>query len=192
MANNERLFFVDLETSGLEPRMHDILEIGILVVDQDLQEVASWSRVIKHDLEKVLFDPEAYDMHRKNGLLDAVPRGVKMEVAVAECRHFLLEHGIHTKNRDGSRMYKAAMCGSSVHFDRAYLAVYAPEVESLFSHRNIDVSSISGICRVWNPRFFFDGLTAPDFPTTHRTLDDCRRSVAILSKFRPAFESLRL
>lgn len=191
MANNERLFFVDLETSGLEPRMHDILEIGILVVDQDLQEVASWSRVIKHDLANVLFDPEAYDMHRKNGLLDAVPRGVKMEVAVAECRHFLFEHGIHTKSRDGSRTYKAAMCGSSVHFDRAYLSVYAPEIESLFSHRNIDVSSISGICRVWNPRFFYDGLTVSESPTTHRTLDDCHRSVAILSKFRPAFETLK-
>lgn len=39
------LAWIDLETTGLDPDVHDILEIGIIITDRELNEVAreSWS-----------------------------------------------------------------------------------------------------------------------------------------------------
>ncbi len=34
------LAWIDLETTGLDPDVHDILEIGIIITDRELNEVA--------------------------------------------------------------------------------------------------------------------------------------------------------
>jgi oligoribonuclease len=46
---------------------------------------------------------------------------------------------------------KFPMMGSSVHFDRGFLRVHMPRVESFFSFMNIDVSSIKNLIKIWEP-----------------------------------------
>lgn len=41
MIKETRLAFIDLETSGLDPELHEILEIGVIVTDFKLKELGS-------------------------------------------------------------------------------------------------------------------------------------------------------
>ena len=72
------------------------------------------------------------------------------------------------------------MCGSSVHFDRSFLAESMPTVVNHFSHRNIDVSSVKELCRRLNPELF-EKLEWATTPTkAHRAIDDCMDTIGEL------------
>lgn len=66
--------WTDVETTGLDETKGDLLEIAIVVTDDQLNEVASASTVIRPpvslDATIAKMDPYVKDMHTKNGLID--------------------------------------------------------------------------------------------------------------------------
>lgn len=80
------------------------------------------------------------------------------------------------------------LAGSTVSFDRSWLREHFPELERLFSHRSIDVSSLTELAKRWAPEVYKGrpgaGLSQDDKP--HRALADARESINTLRYYRAA------
>jgi oligoribonuclease len=181
------LAWVDIETTGLDPLNDLILEVGVLITDENLAEIAATSLVVGYpgfDARSMAID-YVKEMHDKSGLWEDVAASETPLGPVSKALAYWLDY---------ARGAGLPMAGSSIHFDRQFLAHRMPEFEALFHYRNIDVSTVKELCRLWRPDLFagrpFAGREAPAKP--HRVLDDLRDSVAELSYYRNTFLNGRI
>ena len=72
------------------------------------------------------------------------------------------------------------MCGSTVCYDRQWLAHHMPTLEAWFHYRSVDVSTIIELARRWAP----DAEPAELADKPHRALADVRRSMSLLRAYR--------
>lgn len=142
---NDRLVWVDMEMSGLQPETDRILEIAMIVTDGDLNIVAEGPVLVVHQEDAVLDRMDAWNKgtHGKSGLIDKVKASTLTEVEVeAECLAFLKQH---------VKSSISPMCGNTIHQDRRFMNRYMPKLEAYFHYRNIDVSTIKELCKRWQP-----------------------------------------
>jgi oligoribonuclease len=87
------------------------------------------------------FDPAAYDMHRKSGLLDLVrTKGLPHDEVHRSVVAWL--------ERFAPKENSLVLTGNTIRFDRAFLKAQFPQVEERFLHyRMIDVSSFKEVAR---------------------------------------------
>lgn len=139
--------WVDLETTHLEPYRGHIWELGLIITDTQLNELARESWVIKADREKLGHVSDwSLEQHAKSGLLrEALASKWTAESAEREALIWL--HGRTNWIGDG----KVPMAGASVHFDRAWLKVQMPQLEKWFYYGNLDVSSVEKLANAWWP-----------------------------------------
>lgn len=177
--SNDRLIWVDMETTGLDPRQELPLEIGFIITDLSLEVIDQWDCMIwdtpVYD-EKVL-DKFILDMHGPGGSLlleEAQMEGIVAAEAFAEGLNWLQGHGVVPNGRIGTE----PMVGSSVQFDRDWLFVHAPEVFASFHYRNIDWSTVKELCRRYNPPVYakIDQFTKKR--EIHRVLPDIEDSIS--------------
>jgi len=71
---NERLFWIDLEMTGLNPDNDHILEIASIVTDNNLVVLAHGPNLVIHQSEQHLSVMNAWclNQHTQSGLLDRV------------------------------------------------------------------------------------------------------------------------
>lgn len=128
------LAWVDVETTGLQPRADRLLAIGCIITDEKLRERArgEWECWCPPDTE--FTDVKAYDMHTKSGLLERCQRSkVKLADALAE----------FTKMVDTACAgEKPHMAGNTVWFDRDFLRANGVSIDRHFFHRTLDVSTL--------------------------------------------------
>lgn len=172
MTRKDLICWLDLETTGIDPCADRILEVGMILTDFDLNEVAEFSRVIKPvDLDLARMSPIVSAMHNANGLLqDVHARGVGTREAHADAVEWLAQH-----TEKGS----APSAGFSVGFDRSFLAVHCWALHEYLSHRSIDCSTLKILKRAWRP-----GIAEPQGRGSHRVLDDCREAMTFLRAMR--------
>ncbi len=169
--------WVDTETFGLDFENDPIIEVGLCLTAPDLTVIdqAAW-RIWSHRHERRLEAMEpgdfVFEMHTASGLFEAArtlgqystPRQAEESIT-----YWLQEKGV-TKAHP--------MCGSSVQFDRQMLAAQMPQVESVFSYRNIDISTLKELCRRVNPEMYA-GLEEDVVPAKrHRALPDLKDTIA--------------
>lgn len=176
MHTDERLVWLDLEMTGLDPDENVIVEIATLVTEADLTVVAEGPDLVLHatddDLAKMV--PIVQEMHAKSGLTDAIRASeITVEQAQQQTLDFVREHcptvGQHP------------LCGNTIGTDRRFLAKHMPELENHLSYRSVDVSSIKELAQRWYPRAF---AARPAKAECHRALDDIRESLAELRYWR--------
>lgn len=168
------LCWLDLETDGLDARQNVILELGIVVTDDELTEIARASWVLHYVRAAGVFEPPAHvvEMHTATGLFEECARSFLRDRDVARMAiNFLEELGVPRA--------EVPLCGSSVHFDRSFLREWMPELDSYFHRRIVDVSVLLELAKRWYPSVY---QSAPDKP--HRALADLDRSIALLKTFR--------
>lgn len=171
---SKHLVWVDLETTGLNPDSDRILEIGVIVTDSALNEVVSLSRVLfTEDLVLQSMDPWCVETHAANGLVDACRNSV--------CTRPQSERDILDVVSAFADPRTASICGSSPHFDRAFLRRHMPALESWFHFRNLDVSTVRQLVALWSPERAW-----PIPAIAHRALPDLRASIAELRHYREA------
>lgn len=168
------LFWVDLETTGLDERhgVGEILEYAIVVTDLQLNEMGSKEAVIAHEMAWIedCMSPEVKEMHTKNGLLDEIrkisdvpnkPWGIgAVAIEEQEILYFL-------------RQFAAddvifVIAGSSISFDRRWIKAWMPTLESKLHYRQLDVS----VYKVGFPQIF--GAATSE---AHRAMADIRESI---------------
>lgn len=172
--SRSHLVWIDLETTGLDPEVHAILEIATLITDKDLNVVAQGPTLVIHQPEEVLsgMDHWARRQHESSGLLAEVKRSrVSLAQAQEETLAFL---SAHVPPR------ACPLCGSSICLDRRFLVRYMPRVSAHLSYRLVDVSSIKELVARWYP----EKLIRHKRPSPHRALPDILGSLAELRYYR--------
>ncbi|MDI1288694.1 MAG: oligoribonuclease, partial [bacterium] len=171
----DRIVWIDLETTGLEPHSHHIVEIGCIVTDGDLNPLDPGIAIVVKAPPIALgnLSEFVWNMHRDSGLLDLIPFGMRPVDAEETVLNYIKTY-IPDPNT-------APLAGSSVHFDRAFLADHMGSIDAYLHYRHIDVSTVKQLVARWNP----DAATAlPASREIHRALPDLQDSIAELLYYR--------
>ncbi|MFA7322917.1 MAG: oligoribonuclease [Candidatus Nanopelagicales bacterium] len=177
MANGDRLVWVDLEMTGLDPASDEIVEIAAIVTDAELNELDEGiSLVIKcNDAPLAAMDEVVVNMHTESGLINEIAHGISLESAQEQVLEYIRKHVPEPR--------KAPLAGSSVYVDRGFINAYMPDLDDYLHYRLVDVSSIKELVRRWYPRTYF---ALPEKTGNHRALGDIRESIAELRYYREA------
>lgn len=171
---SQRLIWIDCEMTGLQPELHELLEIAVVITDSELNTLASSPEfAIHHPIETLqAMDDWNRNTHTKSGLWQRVLESpLNTAQAEAQMIAFLAEWV------DAN---VSPMCGNTICQDRRFLARLMPRLEDYFHYRNIDVSTIKELCRRWNAQLL-DGFTKNG---VHTALADIEESVAELKYYR--------
>ena len=155
-----KLIWLDLEMTGLDPNSERIIEIFTAVTDENLTEI----------LDQM--DEWNQEHHKKSGLIDEVKRSViTQEDAEAMTLDFLSQHV-------GKNV--SPLCGNTVWHDRKFLTLYMPQLEDYFHYRVIDVSSVKELTKRWRP----DATKPKSKEIAHRARPDVFESIEELRFYR--------
>lgn len=173
---------IDIETTGLDPEAGHILEVAVVRFDHELKEQgrAQLLCVDEQAVAKVAaldLDPFILEMHGKSGLLDEINEAEWDATVARESYKGLCDIVASWHEMLGG---KQPMLGSSVHFDRAWLKIHMPELEALFSHRNIDASSLREYAKVVDPDKYAELEKTLERQANHRAEDDVMASAELL------------
>jgi len=174
---SDRLVWIDLEMTGLDPDRDRIIEIATIVTGADLTVVAEGPVIAIHQPAAVLegMDQWNKETHGLSGLLDRVRRSdvttLEAERRTVEFLQLYVEPGV------------SPMCGNSICQDRRFLAREMPGLEQFFHYRNLDVSTLKELARRWAP----DVLAGVHKSSRHQALDDIRESIQELDHYRRTF-----
>ncbi|MGL4602761.1 MAG: oligoribonuclease [Iodobacter sp.] len=175
--DKNRLIWVDMEMTGLDPEKERVIEIAIIITDSDLNTVAEGPVLVVHQDAVILdaMDDWNKNTHGKSGLIDKVKASTVSEAeAEAQLLAFLAEY---------VPQGASPLCGNSVHQDRRFLVLYMPKLEEYFHYRNLDVSTLKELCKRWNPEM------AKQFKKrgAHTALADIQESIDELKFYRENF-----
>lgn len=175
-AKNDRLVWVDLEMTGLDPDRHVIVEVAALITDANLQIIGEGVDLVVHATEEELAEMDDFvtDMHEKSGLTEQVRTStVSMEEAEDAVLALIAEHC--------SPEHPAPLAGNSIATDRAFLRAQMPRLDATLHYRMVDVSSIKELARRWFPKAYFN---QPEKGLAHRALADIVESIRELDYYR--------
>jgi oligoribonuclease len=175
MPAADRLVWIDLEMTGLDPARHHIIEIATLITDASLEIVAEGPDLVIHQPDAVLADMNEWCTlhHTASGLVDKV-RASTVSLEEAEALTFEIVQQCCAAGT-------APLAGNSIHVDRFFLRHHMPKLEAHLHYRNVDVTSIKELVRRWLPKTF---SRLPKKSDSHRALDDIRESIVELRFYR--------
>jgi oligoribonuclease len=168
----ERILWVDLEMTGLDPVEDRILEVGAIVTDWDFKEIARFEVVKKvgPNLMKKRMVGEFWDEFSdvRDALIAQNENGKNGRMVENELLAFIDEH-IGTEG-------KVLLAGNSIHQDRRFIANEWKRLDERLHYRMLDVSA-------W--KVVFEGKYRKKFakPEAHRAIDDIRGSIEELQYY---------
>jgi oligoribonuclease len=171
---SERLIWIDLEMTGLNPDTDVIIEIATLVTDKDLNILAEGPELAIHQSLQTL---EAMDdwnrgTHQKSGLWQRV---LDSQISAAQAEAITVDFLSKWVAANTS-----PICGNSICQDRRFLARGMTRLERYFHYRNLDVSTLKELSRRWSPSLA-SGFTKVG---AHTAMSDIRESVKELAYYR--------
>lgn len=160
----QKLLWIDLEMTGLDPEVDKIIEVGLIVTDFDFNELETYEAIIKQDLDSIALDP--WITENLADLLTKVPGGQDEQKVIADLNKIVAKHF----------EYPAILSGNSIHQDRRFIRKWWPEFDAKLHYRMLDVSSF----KVW-----VMGKHGKVFhkPEQHRALEDIRGSIQELKMY---------
>jgi len=177
------LAFIDLETTGLDPARHEILEIGVIRVDACTLTELDSTDIRVHPTRLADADPEAL---RRNGYS---PRRWENAASLPEALDWV-----------APLLVGATLAGHNVGFDRAFLEVAwratggpPPDLDHhlldtatlawpLLTEGRIDSLSLATVCTAL-------GIGLHD---SHRALSDAERSLEVARRLLPGMRARAL
>jgi len=172
--SSNRLVWLDLEMTGLDPQRDVILEIATIVTDSQLNPLAEGPVIAIHQSDEIFakMDDWCTRTHGESGLTERVKQSqVNTKEAERQTLAFL---------QNWVPAGQSPLCGNSIGQDRRFLVRYMPKLESYFHYRNLDVSTLKILAGLWAPEVK-DSLQKQG---SHRALDDIRESIAELAHYR--------
>jgi len=200
---DERLVFLDFETSGLDPEKHVVLEVGAIVASSDLEIMrpSAFDRFAPVPLDpgypstfcrypqygqtisEIVADSHhvVREMHEASGLIaDSLAarhhHGTIEEVEADLIRWLTDAFGFEPRS--------AIIAGYSVHFDRSFIRRRMPRLDRFLHYRMLDVSAIRECYKRWVDPDFADHWRQLRGNAKHRTLDDLQSALDELRLFR--------
>lgn len=181
MAGNEqRLIWVDMEMTGLDPEKERVIEIAAVVTEPDLTFVAEGPVLVIHQSDELLDAMDSWNKntHGKSGLIEKVRASTLNEdQAVDQMLDFLSRH---------VPAGKSPMCGNTIGQDRRFMSKYMPRLEEFFHYRNLDVSTLKELSLRWKPEVYRSFVKK----SRHEALADIYESIEELKHYREHFIKL--
>lgn len=173
---SDKLIWIDLEMTGLDPDKDVILEIATIVTDNSLNTISEGPVIAINQPSFVLSGMDQWntDHHRKSGLTQRViDSGISCQAAEQMTLTFLKQH-LNPK--------ESPICGNSICQDRRFLYRHMPQLEAFFHYRNLDVSTIKELYSRWHPK-------RETFKKTnqHLAINDIRESIEELKYYQSCF-----
>ena len=166
-ATEKRLFWVDLEMTGLDEKIDSILEVAVIITDMDFKPVEQYHRVVFQEPSVVAgMNDWCKKTHGESGLTALIPTGTPL--AQVE-RDLVALVGRHFAETD-----RVVLVGNSVGNDKRFLDQYMPDLAKRLHYRLVDVSSFKEIFREKYNVAFHKG-------NAHRAVDDIFESIRELS-----------
>lgn len=177
-AKDNRIVWIDLEMTGLDPKRHVIVEVAALVTDAELNILDEGLDIVVGANEEELAEMDDFvtKMHTDNGLLDEIKASA---VTVQEAEDAVLA----LLNTHCDPAHPAPLAGNSIATDRAFIRAHMPRLDAALHYRMIDVSTVKELTRRWFPRAYFN---QPDKGMAHRALADIVESIRELDYYRRA------
>jgi oligoribonuclease len=179
-VNDQRLVWLDLEMTGLDPEKERIIEAAVIVTEPDLTFVAEGPVMVIHQSDELLdaMDKWNKSTHGKSGLIDKVKAStLTEEQAEAQLLEFLSQY---------VPAGKSPLCGNTVGQDRRFLVKYMPKLEAFFHYRNLDVSTLKELSLRWKPEVYKSFVKK----SRHEALADIYESIDELKHYREHFIKL--
>lgn len=165
----ERMFWVDMEMTGLDVDKEVIIEVAGIVTDLKLETIDTYHAVVKQPQEYLdRMDEWNRTHHGKSGLLDLIPNGKDPSVVEDELLSFL------DKNFKGDR---AVLAGNSIYQDRLFINKYFLRLADKLHYRMMDVTSFKLIFN------YMYQISYAKKTSQHRALDDIQESINELRKY---------
>ncbi len=168
-----KLLWVDLEMTGLDPKIDKILEVATIVTDMDFNELGRYqSAVFQHSEVLNNMNEFCQNMHSRSGLVDRVKIAPAERQVVSELTEFISDHFGEES---------AILAGNSIHQDRRFIRQWWPQIDQLLHYRMLDVSSFKIIMQ---NKYDIDFTKAE----THQALNDIEESIAELKFYLQFFQ----
>jgi oligoribonuclease len=175
--DDNNLIWIDLEMTGLEPQTDQILEIATVVTNKNLEILARGPVIAIRQPFSIMNAMDEWNTthHGDSGLTQRVLNSKdSTRVAEQETVDFLAKYVAPGTS---------PMCGNSICQDRRFMARLMPELEAFFHYRNLDVSTLKELARLWKPEIV-PGFTKKG---AHLALDDILESIDELKYYRDYF-----
>jgi oligoribonuclease len=172
--DENNLIWIDLEMTGLDTQNDQIIEIATVVTDSNLAILAQGPVIAIHQPDEIMNAMDAWNTshHGDSGLTSRVNQSTTTaEDAERETLEFLRQYVAPGKS---------PMCGNSICQDRRFMARLMPELETFFHYRNLDVSTLKELARMWKPELT-GGFVKKG---AHLALDDILESIEELKYYR--------
>jgi oligoribonuclease len=168
----QRILWIDLEMTGLDPVNDRILEVAAIVTDWNFKEIATYTAVkkvgpnlMKKRMVGAFWEsfPEVRDALMAQNISGKNGRTVENELLAFIDAHFEADHLV-------------LLAGNSIHQDRRFIANEWSRLDARLHYRMLDVSA-------W--KVVFEGRYGKKFakPEAHRALDDIRGSIEELQYY---------
>lgn len=141
---NDRLVWIDLEMTGLDPKRHVIVEVAALVTDAQLNIIGEGVDLVVHATEEELREMDGFvaEMHRSSGLIDQIRES---EITLQDAENAVLA----LVEKHCEKDHPAPLAGNSIATDRTFIRQYMPRLDAALHYRMVDVSSIKELARRW-------------------------------------------
>lgn len=161
----KKLFWIDMEMSGLDVEKEVIIEVAAVITDIDLKPLTTYHAIVKQP-QNFLDNMDEWNKehHGASGLTAAVPQGRDPDLVEKDLIALLDEHF------PGER---AMLAGNSISQDRLFITKYFKKFNERLHYRSVDVTSWK---IVLNEKF----KIKYEKKNTHRALDDVGESIAEL------------
>ena len=172
-ATNNRLVWVDLEMTGLNPAHCTIVEMAMIITDRELNTIGKPLELVVWQPDSVLekMEPLVRHMHQSSNLIELIRQSeISLEQAEQKALAFLSEHCTYRS---------APLCGNTIGQDRLFMRHYMPHFENALHYRNLDVSSVKMLSSWW----FKKNYDKPG-DGQHRAMHDIEQSIAELKYYK--------
>ncbi|HEU0231573.1 MAG TPA: oligoribonuclease [Burkholderiaceae bacterium] len=179
-VNDQRLVWLDMEMTGLDPEKERIIEVAVVVTEPDLTLVAEGPVLVVHQSDELLDGMDKWNKstHGKSGLIDKVKASTLTETqAEDQLLAFLGQH---------LPAGKSPLCGNTISQDRRFMVKYMPRLEAFFHYRNLDVSTLKELALRWKPEVYKSFVKR----SRHEALADIYESIDELKHYREHFIKL--
>jgi oligoribonuclease len=145
VSRKDNLIWIDLEMTGLNPDQNRIIEIATVVTDKELTVLAEGPVLAVHQTDELLEAMDEWNtrQHTNSGLTERVRAS---QVSESEAEQLTLAFLRNHVDQGAS-----PICGNSICQDRRFLIRYMPELAAYFHYRNLDVSTLKILAKLWLP-----------------------------------------
>lgn len=180
------ILFLDLETTGLDPKTNRILEVACVLTNDQLERLTRAELFVKFtgDLNTAPVHPRVVEMHTVNGLWAECLSDAALTIDVVDAR---LAEWLRNNGANPTANAEIYLAGNSIHFDRAFMSEWLPKTLACLHYRQIDLSSVNEMAKRFWPYAY---ETRPKGKEGHRAMADCLESLELARHYAKALGSL--